>query len=221
MSRRRHRELIAALPSVRSAIPGRSCIRGGGSDAEEIARIAAVSSSASHIFLAGRVDDAVLNKLYGAAYAFVMPSRQEGFGLVYLEAMNQALPCLACREDGAADVVVDGKTGILVGQPLIEQELVQALVPAAVRSGWRPSYGFGRLETPTCGVYGRGAPIAVFESVRPLLNKETNRRSKRPPVSRETFVGRLRARRLRKALAEWSAQYEHGQIAQRSLFASL
>ena len=34
-------------------------------------------------------------------------SRQEGFGLVHLEAMNFGKACLACRNDGAADVVVD------------------------------------------------------------------------------------------------------------------
>jgi glycosyltransferase involved in cell wall biosynthesis len=47
-----------------------------------------------------------------------MPSRQEGFGLVYLEAMNYAKPCVACRDDGGAEVVVDGETGKLVDQPI-------------------------------------------------------------------------------------------------------
>jgi phosphatidylinositol alpha-1,6-mannosyltransferase len=45
---------------------------------------------------------------------FAMPSRGEGFGLVYLHAMREAIPCLGSRDDAAADVIVDGETGLLV-----------------------------------------------------------------------------------------------------------
>ena len=43
-----------------------------------------------------------------------MPSRQEGFGLVYAEAMWHGLPCLASTRDAGAEVVRDGETGVLV-----------------------------------------------------------------------------------------------------------
>ena len=43
-----------------------------------------------------------------------MPSRQEGFGLVYAEAMLHGLPCIASTLDAGAEVVEDGKTGLLV-----------------------------------------------------------------------------------------------------------
>ena len=45
-----------------------------------------------------------------------MPSRQEGFGIVYLEAMRAGLPCLASTDDGATEPIVDGETGLLVEQ---------------------------------------------------------------------------------------------------------
>lgn len=124
-----HRELIGALPAVRQLVPGAQLvIVGGGSDELELSSLAASSPAASAIFLTGRVPDAVLERLYLAAYAFVMPSRQEGFGLVYLEAMNWALPCVACRGDGGGEVVVDQQTGRLVDQPIERQALVQILV---------------------------------------------------------------------------------------------
>jgi phosphatidylinositol alpha-1,6-mannosyltransferase len=142
-----HRELIAALPSVLEQVPEAELVFvGGGSDAESIARIASASPAAARIFLPGRVDDNVLTALYGAAFAYIMPSRQEGFGLVYLEAMNHALPCLACHEDGAADVVADHETGVLIAQPIDQNELVAAIVgllsdPVRARTlgeaGWR------------------------------------------------------------------------------------
>lgn len=142
-----HRELIAVMPYVRQKVPNAELIFvGGGNDAQAIASAAEASPAASSIFLAGRVDDEMLAALYQASYAFVMPSRQEGFGLVYLEAMNYALPCLACYKDGAADVIVNGETGILVNQPINESELCGAIVellsnPSRAReygeAGWR------------------------------------------------------------------------------------
>ena len=56
-----------------------------------------------------------------------MPSRQEGFGLVYLEAMNFAKPCLGCHDDGAEDVIVHEETGLLVRDPKDTAELIAAL----------------------------------------------------------------------------------------------
>ena len=56
-----------------------------------------------------------------------MPSRQEGFGLVYLEAMNFGKPCLGCRDDGAEDVIVHEETGLLVNDPKDAKELAAAL----------------------------------------------------------------------------------------------
>ena len=43
-----------------------------------------------------------------------MPSRQEGFGLVYAEAMWHGLPCVGSTADAAAEVIRDGVTGVHV-----------------------------------------------------------------------------------------------------------
>ena len=45
---------------------------------------------------------------------FAMPSRQEGFGLVYAEAMWHGLPCIGSTLDAAGEVIADGETGLLV-----------------------------------------------------------------------------------------------------------
>ncbi|MFZ5669640.1 MAG: glycosyltransferase family 4 protein [Pseudomonadota bacterium] len=123
-----HRELLDAMPDLLARRPGAQLVfAGGGSDLAGLRREAAASPAAASIFLTGLAPKELLETLYRKAFAFVMPSRQEGFGLVYLEAMNYAKPCLACREDGGADVVADGETGVLVSPAVERGELVGAL----------------------------------------------------------------------------------------------
>lgn len=66
------------------------------------------------VTFAGRVSDAELATLFHGARAFVLPSTGEGFGLVYLEAMAFALPCVTARAGGAPEVVDDGVTGVVI-----------------------------------------------------------------------------------------------------------
>ncbi len=49
-----------------------------------------------------------------AADIFVMPSRWEGFGLAAAEAMAAGLPVVATSVPGLKDLVVDGRTGLLI-----------------------------------------------------------------------------------------------------------
>jgi phosphatidylinositol alpha-1,6-mannosyltransferase len=62
------------------------------------------------------VSDDDRRALYQHAALFAMPSRREGFGLVYLEAMASRLPCVGSVHDAAPEVIVDGETGLLVDQ---------------------------------------------------------------------------------------------------------
>lgn len=112
-----HDQLIEAWPAVRSAVPGAQLVFvGGGDDADRLARKAESAGLGDRVLFTGRVSDATLDALFAQAAVFAMPSTGEGFGLVYLEAMRAGLPCIASPDDGGADVVVDGETGLLVPQ---------------------------------------------------------------------------------------------------------
>ena len=72
----------------------------------------------------GRVSDEDRAALLGAADIFVMDCRnrwfgleQEGFGIVFLEAAAAGVPQIAGDSGGAAEAVVDGTTGLVVGAP--------------------------------------------------------------------------------------------------------
>ena len=57
---------------------------------------------------------------------FSLPSWNEGFGIVYLEAMAQGKPVIGCQGEGIEDFVEHGKTGLLV-KPKDVDSLVEAM----------------------------------------------------------------------------------------------
>jgi glycosyltransferase involved in cell wall biosynthesis len=64
--------------------------------------------------MAGELDDDALADTLRSSHVLAVPSRYEGFGIVYLEGMSFGLPALASRAGGAREVVADGETGVLV-----------------------------------------------------------------------------------------------------------
>ena len=123
-----HRELIAAMEAVVAQVPNARLLIGGtGNDVETYVDLARHSPVAERIVFLGYVPDKTLDVLYRRVGVFAMPSRQEGFGLVYLEAMAAGLPCLASTLDAASEVVAHGETGLLV-DPSDQTAIVAALV---------------------------------------------------------------------------------------------
>ena len=57
---------------------------------------------------------AELSACYADAEVFALPSRGEGFGFVYLEAMARGKPVIGGAHGGAPEVIQDGKTGYVV-----------------------------------------------------------------------------------------------------------
>jgi phosphatidylinositol alpha-1,6-mannosyltransferase len=105
-----HEELIRVWPEVQRRRPGlRLVLVGEGSDRARLENLARQLRADAHFL--GAVDEPVRDWLLHHCRCFCMPSRGEGFGLVYLEAMRAGKPVLAGDADAAREVVVDGVTG--------------------------------------------------------------------------------------------------------------
>jgi glycosyltransferase involved in cell wall biosynthesis len=64
--------------------------------------------------MAGECPGEKLATTLRSSHVLAVPSRYEGFGIVYLEGMSFGLPAIASRAGGATETVADGETGVLV-----------------------------------------------------------------------------------------------------------
>lgn len=102
---------IRAMPAIAEFCPNvKYLVIGRGDDRPRLARLALDLGVADRVIFAGFVPSLDLPDLYRVADAYIMPS-QEGFGIVYLEAMACGVPVLAGDADGSADPLQDGKLG--------------------------------------------------------------------------------------------------------------
>jgi glycosyltransferase involved in cell wall biosynthesis len=129
-------ELIEAWGLVTDRIPrARLVLVGDGDDRARLEALAAHRGAAGAVVFAGAASAATLSELYARAALFALPSRAEGFGLVFGEAMAAGLPCVALAEGAPAEIVVDGETGRLAAaaepEPLAAA-IVELLADAAL-----------------------------------------------------------------------------------------
>jgi len=120
-----HDLLIDIWPRIAEEIPeARLVVAGEGDDRARLEN-RAVESCKGVSFL-GHVSDIALEGLYRDCAFFVMPSRNEGFGLVFLEAMRAGKACIG-GVGAAAEVIEDGVTGFVV-EPDEPEQVLQAVL---------------------------------------------------------------------------------------------
>lgn len=113
--------MIEAMPLILQRYPGaRLRIVGGGTDRPRLDALVRETGVGRAVEFTGIIDDRQLHDEYEACDIFALPSRKEGFGLVYLEAMNLGKPCLAARAGGAPEVV-NAEVGALVEYGHVDQ----------------------------------------------------------------------------------------------------
>jgi glycosyltransferase involved in cell wall biosynthesis len=117
---------IEAMTLLAAAgVDARLVLVGAGPDEAMLRRSAAASGVEDRVTFPGEHPDP--RPYLGAADAFVLPSRQEGFSNAILEAMACALPVIATDVGGNAEAVVDGQGGFIV-PPQDPHALAKAII---------------------------------------------------------------------------------------------
>lgn len=109
------RHLVEAVSLFQDA---RLVMVGDGEEVDAVRNMVRSLGLASRITLAGRLSDSDLHTLMAAADVFCLPSveRTEAFGIVLLEAMHAATPCISTAIPGSGTgwVNAHGETGLVV-----------------------------------------------------------------------------------------------------------
>jgi glycosyltransferase involved in cell wall biosynthesis len=122
-----HATLIRAAAALASEFPDlRFEIIGDGPERAPLQKLCAQLQVAEKVRFLGRQSRKQVAAAMQRSTLFVLPSRYEGLGCVYLEAMSTGKPAIGCRGQGIAEVIQHGSNGFLVG-PDNDRELALAI----------------------------------------------------------------------------------------------
>ena len=171
-----HAELIAAMPEVLRRVPtARLIVAGMGDDQPRYAAQAAAAGIADRVVFTGFLSATELWQTYRRSALLAMPSRGEGFGLVYLEAMRAGLPCVASTTDAAGVIVLNEQTGLLVN-PENTGQLAAALTRLLLDRELRERFGAAgrrRFEKHFTEDHFHARFWSLIESAMPLHRGQT------------------------------------------------
>jgi glycosyltransferase involved in cell wall biosynthesis len=153
-------QVIQSLPEICRHIPNIHYILvGKGCDRPRIEKLIAQLQLQDYVTLAGFVPEEELCAYYNLCDIFAMPSKREGFGIVYLEALSCGKPTLGGNQDGAIDALCNGKLGALIDPDdigSISKTIIQILQgnypnpllyqPEALRENVIDIYGFAHFQ---------------------------------------------------------------------------
>ena len=119
--------IIAALPRVLETAADASLVLvGDGDDRSRLEQLARDLGVSQHTHFLHSLTPEQLFACYANCDLFALPSRGEGFGFVFLEAMAHAKPVVGGAHGGIPNIVEDGMTGLLVPHGNVER-LAQAI----------------------------------------------------------------------------------------------
>ena len=126
--------VIAAMPDLLKIEPDLIyLIAGDGEDRHRLERLSCERGVSQHVKFCGEVSNAEKADHYRLADAYIMPSRLEGFGYVFLEALASGLPVVGSQIDGSQDALLNGELG-----ELVDPDDSEALSTAIIRALQKP-----------------------------------------------------------------------------------
>jgi len=139
--RKRLQDLLHAAVILRERIPAaRVRIVGEGPESARLRALHTTLGLGETVTFLGDISRQALAVEYVGADCFCLPTVQEGFGLVFAEAMAAGLAVVACRAAAVPEIVEDRRTGLLVNRESPE-ELAMALETLLTNPGLRATLG--------------------------------------------------------------------------------
>ncbi|GAB3927628.1 asparagine synthase (glutamine-hydrolyzing) [Mucilaginibacter myungsuensis] len=109
-----YEQVIHAVSLLKNSFPDIKYILSGKYDsieAERIKQLIAQHHVEQKVILTGYIDETELVDHFTMADVFVLPSKKEGFGIVFIEAMACGTPVICGNEDGSVDAIRNGELG--------------------------------------------------------------------------------------------------------------
>jgi teichuronic acid biosynthesis glycosyltransferase TuaC len=142
-----HEFLIRAVASLTSEFPTlRLQIIGSGPEQHRLEELSRQLHCEDRVLFLGRRSRHKTAVAMRSSTIFALPSRFEGLGCVYLEAMASGKATVGCRGQGIAEIIQHGSNGFLVG-PDNEKELTLALSMLLRDAQLRKNLGVAARET--------------------------------------------------------------------------
>jgi teichuronic acid biosynthesis glycosyltransferase TuaC len=123
-----HELLLRALAAVSEQFPAFSCeIIGDGAELSRLRALVRELKINERVCFLGRQSRSRVADAMRRCTVFALPSKYEGLGCVYLEAMSSEKPVIACRGQGIEEIIHHRSNGWLIGPDNL-QELTDALI---------------------------------------------------------------------------------------------
>ncbi len=125
-----YNKVIASLPEIKKVSNDVKYLIAGSYDKKEYDRINQLVKEkelTDTVTVTGFINEEELSDYYCCCDIFIMPSKQEGFGIVFLEAMVCGLPVIAGNKDGSRDAIAEG-TNYNIIDPDNEAEIKNAIL---------------------------------------------------------------------------------------------
>jgi glycosyltransferase involved in cell wall biosynthesis len=167
VARKRHSEVLRALADIPQL---QYLVVGDGPERAPIERLAAELGLSERVELAGQLPHEEALARARTAWAFVMPSVDEAFGVAYIEAMAAGVPAVGCAGEPGPEEIAAAGGGIVLVPPSEVAVLSQSIRELVSDAARRDALGRAARETvkrsftwPECG---RQTVAAYEEALR-------------------------------------------------------